>query len=98
MSTSAQPTLDPTVELIKAKEKKNSLKVFTVTWNMGNVEAEGLDNIFEEKNALKDFDLLIVGLQESTYTQGNNAAFDSIAHFSAQLTACVGAGFYLVSD
>lgn len=92
-SSPAKVKIDAAAELGKAASKTGAaLRVFAVTWNMGNVEALGLSSIFEEKRALQEYDLLVVGLQESTYTMNGNA--DCIAHLVAQLNSCVGSGFY----
>ncbi len=89
------PKVNPAVELNKPLSN-DAINVFITTWNMGNAEATGLNNIFEEKGALQN-DILCVGLQESTYTMGKQQQQqDCIAHLSAQLHAVVGNEFYLV--
>jgi hypothetical protein len=50
---------------LKLESHKN-LRLMIVTWNMGNAKAEGLENILPATGS--GYDLIVLGLQESTYT------------------------------
>ena len=54
-------------EIFDADTPLDEVKVFVMTWNMGNAEPEGFMNVFEEKNAKAQYDIFAIGLQESTY-------------------------------
>jgi hypothetical protein len=90
------PAVDPAVELSKASTG-DDIKVFITTWNMGNAEAAGLDCIFHEKNVAGEYDIVCVGLQESTYGQGGGVSGECVTQLMGQLAKAVGPDFYLVS-
>lgn len=71
------------------------LKIFITTWNMGNAEAEGMERIFEERKVTTDYDIIVIGLQESTYTSKQNN-FDSITHLQNYLTQLIGSNYQKV--
>jgi hypothetical protein len=66
-------------DLIDRPADLEELKVFIVSWNMGNAEPEGLMNVFDEKNARDSYDIFVIGLQKSTYY--NPDTHESIHHF-----------------
>jgi hypothetical protein len=47
-------------------ESHRNVRLMVVTWNMGNAKAEGLENMLPASGA--GYDLIVLGLQESTYT------------------------------
>jgi hypothetical protein len=58
---------------------------------MGNAEPQGMEKIFNNHSAINQYDLIVLGLQESTY--GN---MDSISHLSKYLTDLFGNEYFLV--
>lgn len=88
---------------LSLSQPKSSINVFTTTWNMGNAHQVGFSSIFEEKQAVDDFDIIVIGLQESTYIMEGNVTldniahnFDSISHLKTQLEEIIGSSFYIV--
>lgn len=82
--------------LLSPKGTEN-LKVFITTWNMGNAEAEGLSSIFTEKNAVDNFDIFAIGLQESTYSMKGHNEHDCIGHLSTIIEEALGEMFFKVN-
>lgn len=76
----------------------NSVKVFIMSWNMGNAEQVGMKNVLDERDATADYDIIVIGLQESTYAIKGQQAADSIAHLGKQIQDMVGEKYYLVSS
>lgn len=77
-------------------EQYGRLKIFVASWNMGNAEQFGMRNIFDEKAAIGNYDLFVIGLQESTYTLKGQQGTDPIAHLKKQLGEIMGDGYYEV--
>jgi hypothetical protein len=85
----------PEIDRILAKETSNKqVKVFVTTWNVGNAEPKGFEQVFKQPNAnhLDEFEIFAIGLQESTYAVsggtsliGLNGVHESITHFSQQV-------------
>jgi hypothetical protein len=73
------------------------LKVFIMSWNMGNAEAEGLENVFSEKNATNDFDVIVLGLQESTYSMKGSSSSDCVAHLGSLIESTIGPNYFKAS-
>jgi hypothetical protein len=48
------------------KGADGTIRLMTASWNMGNAAAEGLQELIPNKGG--DFDIIVLGLQESTYT------------------------------
>ena len=79
------------------------IKVFVMTWNMGNSEAEGFDKVLQRGQDKVDiaasYDLFIIGLQESTYVEANNidpaACYTSLA---STIASILGPDYYEVSE
>jgi hypothetical protein len=69
----------------------NELSVFITTWNMGNAEGKGWEKIFEPAHG---FDIIVIGLQESTYTMKNGE--DCKKHLQKQLTKALGDDYFEV--
>ena len=68
-----------------------------MSWNMGNAEAVGLNHVLEERKAQKDYDIIVLGLQESTYSKGTTGT-ECIAHLGGMIQEIVGAEFFKVSE
>jgi hypothetical protein len=49
-----------------------NVKILCGSWNMGNAEPEGLDSLVPPGGG--DYDIIVLGLQESTYTRGANTS------------------------
>lgn len=77
---------------------KEKLKIFVVSWNMGNAEQIGLKNVFDERQAINQYDIIVVGLQESTYTMKGQSNSDCLAHLSKQIHDIIGSGYIQVID
>jgi hypothetical protein len=74
-----------------------SLRVFVTSWNMGNAEQHGLQHVFTEKSASDNFDLIVLGLQESTYTSiKGSTSVDCFSHLANQIAEILGPLFYKV--
>ncbi len=84
------------LDLISDNYSDESLNVFVTSWNMGNAEAEGMNFIFSEKEALMKYDIFAIGLQESTYVVNANSTLDSIMHLKAYLEELFYENFYVV--
>mmetsp|Transcript_24844 Transcript_24844/g.41402 ORF Transcript_24844/g.41402 Transcript_24844/m.41402 type:complete len:642 (+) Transcript_24844:209-2134(+) len=69
-------------------------KVFIMSWNMGNAEAEGLENVFTEQNIVGQYEIIVLGLQESTYSMKNNG--DCIAHLQSMVKGIMGGNYFQV--
>lgn len=83
------------------EQQPKEIKVFTMTWNMGNSEAQGLDKALKrEKEAVDEsYDLFVIGLQESTYTEAHSV--DPVACYSSLASAIatiLGPSYYEVSN
>lgn len=71
---------------------------------MGNAEPMGFENILKRDDKSKDedenYDIYVIGLQESTYSvkhlQGTEGVDDCISHLESKLTAILGKDYYLV--
>lgn len=78
-------------DLINQPAELEELKVFIMSWNMGNAEPEGLMNVFDEKNARDSYDIFVIGLQESTYNykgmvrSNTPGTHESINHFQSYI-------------
>lgn len=59
---------------------------------MGNAPPTGLEYVFREKNATNDFDILVMGLQEATWS-----ATDCIKELSSKVQEIVGEKYFMVS-
>ncbi|RYY80995.1 hypothetical protein EON63_16440 [archaeon] len=92
---SNSPPKDPSgaVHRERSIHEPDKIKVFVTSWNMGNAEAMGMKNIFDEQRATEKFDIFAIGLQESTY----KCDTDSIQHLAKQITEFLGPNFFLVS-
>lgn len=82
-----------TIDDIASSKSADKLQVFIMSWNMGNAEPEGLQYVFTEKNATNQFDILVLGLQESTYGGEN-----SIAHLGGVIESIVGDNYFKVRN
>jgi len=52
-----------------------TLQIFIATWNAGNAAPENLENLFPVKGSNDiDYDIYVIGLQESTYSLTSNSA------------------------
>lgn len=77
------------------------IKVFTMTWNMGNSEAQGLDKALKREKEAVDpsYDLFVIGLQESTYAEANSvdpaACYSSLA---SAIAITLGPSYYEVNN
>eukprot|EP00981_Chlorochromonas_danica_P012159 scaffold4581_cov209-Ochromonas_danica.AAC.3 len=69
---------------------QEKLKIFVTTWNMGNAEPQGMEAIFEEKQAIGQYDLIVIGLQESTYSVKAGNGSDSISHLGKHIRDILG--------
>lgn len=81
---------------LSVSQSKTTVNVFTASWNMGNAAQVGFSTILDEKDGFDKFDIIVLGLQESTYTLDGNIALDSIAHLKGQLEDMMGNGFFTV--
>jgi hypothetical protein len=83
------------------------MKVFVGSWNVGNKRPEGLANFLPSADA--DYDIIAIGLQESTYAHveedhSQNAAHVAanivldacIHHFKQELSNVLGSDYYIV--
>ena len=84
------------LDSINNQDSKEEIRVFVTSWNMGNAEAVGLNNIFSERNAFDEYDVVAIGLQESTYSSKSSTNFDSIPHLKAYMESLFGSRFYVV--
>eukprot|EP01031_Cornospumella_fuschlensis_P028480 gene28479-34377_t len=89
---SKQASGSAAVQREKSIHEPEKVKVFVTTWNMGNAEAVGMNNIFDELRATEKFDIFAIGLQESTY----KCDTDSIQHLAKQVTGFLGPNFFQV--
>ena len=74
---------------------RDKVQVFVTTWNMGNAEAEGFENVFNEENYVNRFDIFVIGLQESTYSLKSKGARErpiSVASAGAVSGASIAGG------
>ena len=84
-----------------------SVKIFCGTWNMGNAKGELVDSFLPAKGG--DYDIIVVGLQESTYTVEYAADDDakrsisekmayeqSIKDLSRDFCSILGSNFFIV--
>lgn len=77
-----------------------AVKVFCGTWNMGNAKGEGIQH-FVPPNG-KDYDVIAIGLQESTYSvgdevkDGNSSSEGCIKHLGNELATILGKDFFVV--
>ena len=75
-------------------------KVFCGTWNMGNAQGEDMHFFLPEKS--QDYDIIAIGLQESTYTvgeegkDGHENSEGCVKHLSIELAAIIGNGYFVV--
>lgn len=81
------------IDDIISSKSTDKLQVFIMSWNMGNAEPEGLQYVFSEKNATNQYDILVLGLQESTYAYNNG---DCITHLGGVIESIVGANYFKV--
>lgn len=67
------------------EEVKNNINtarkvnVYTVTWNVGNAEVNPKQLIHLFPNNCKDMDIIVIGLQEATYTIGADPNIEPVA-------------------
>jgi hypothetical protein len=77
------------------------IKIFTMTWNMGNSEAQGLDKALKREKEAVDpsYDLFVIGLQESTYAEAHSvdpaACYSNLA---SAIATTLGPSYYEVSN
>lgn len=82
------------------EKSSRQAKIFCGTWNMGNAQAEGLKFFIPEDG--KDYDIFAIGLQESTYTvgdeskDGGSTSEGCIKHLSQELETIIGKSFFIV--
>lgn len=79
-------------------DKEKKYKVFCGTFNMGNKECEGLET-FLPKDGQRDgteYDIIVIGLQESTYTTSNEVDVTSIKHLEQQIVNLLGTGYHKI--
>lgn len=84
-----------TFEDIAANKTVDKLKVFIMSWNMGNAPEKGIKNVFSEKNATDTYDIIVLGLQESTYKSKDGV--DCVAQLSLSIETALGSKFFKVS-
>jgi hypothetical protein len=105
--SNVEKSIQSTRRLSRGAKIKNfklgrNLKVFVGTWNMGNKRGEGMDDFLPTADG--DFDIIAIGLQESTYSVGDTkdasqAVFDAcIAHLSQEFTSILGPQYYIVKQ
>lgn len=87
-------------DIMGEQQQPVEIKVFTMTWNMGNSEAQGLDKALKREKEAVDlsYDLFVIGLQESTYAEANSV--DPVACYSSLASAIatiLGPNYYEVS-
>lgn len=80
-------------EIVNAKSN-DRLQVFVMTWNMGNAPETGLEFVLSERNATSAFDIIVLGLQESTYK--NKDGTDCVVQLSQSIEKIVGDRFFKV--
>lgn len=83
-----------TFDDIVTTRSPEKLKVFIMSWNMGNAPEGGLKNVFTEKNATDAYDVIVLGLQESTYKTKDGA--DCVAQLSLAVETILGSRFFKV--
>lgn len=75
-------------------------KIFCGTWNMGNAKGENMKNFIPENG--QDYDIIAVGLQESTYKigdeskEGSSTSEGCIKHLSQELETILGKSYFIV--
>ena len=82
---------------INQEPHPEKLKVFITTWNMGNAEAENLQGLFAgyilgtDGQVKTEYDLIVIGLQESTYTSKNTT--DCLTHLQNEFLRLLGSEY-----
>ena len=75
-----------------------AIKVFCGTWNMGNAKGESIQNFVPPSG--KDFDIIAIGLQESTYSVGDDvkdtASEGCIKHLGNEFATILGKDFFVL--
>jgi endonuclease/exonuclease/phosphatase family metal-dependent hydrolase len=80
-------------DIVLKTRTPDQLKLFVTTWNMGNAEPAGIENIFGSQEDISRYDLYAIGLQESTYNVKGNE--DTITHLQNRLKS-IFRGYFVV--
>ena len=80
-------------ELLNSKSA-DKLQVFIMSWNMGNAPESGLQYVFSEKNANNAYDIIVLGLQESTYKTKDGV--DCVTQLSNTIETIMGNKYFKV--
>ena len=79
-------------------QQPEQIKIFTMSWNMGNSEAHGLDLVFSERDVVNEFDVIVIGLQESTYVEAHSIDPTAcIRSLTSTIAAILGSNYYQVN-
>jgi hypothetical protein len=82
------------------EKSSRQAKIFCGTWNMGNAQGENMKHFIPEDG--KDYDIIAIGLQESTYKigdeskEGSSTSEGCIKHLSQELEMILGKNFFIV--
>lgn len=91
----AQPAkAAPNFEDIISTKSADKLQVFIMSWNMGNAPETGLQYVLSEKNANNAYDIIVLGLQESTYKTKDGT--DCVAQLSMAVENIIGQKYFKV--
>eukprot|EP00428_Durinskia_dybowskii_P069926 CAMPEP_0170390526 /NCGR_PEP_ID=MMETSP0117_2-20130122/19194_1 /TAXON_ID=400756 /ORGANISM="Durinskia baltica, Strain CSIRO CS-38" /LENGTH=646 /DNA_ID=CAMNT_0010646579 /DNA_START=65 /DNA_END=2005 /DNA_ORIENTATION=+ len=83
-----------TFEDIVSARPADKLKVFIMSWNMGNAPQSGIEYVLSQKEATTEFDIIVFGLQESTYKTKDGV--DCVTQLTANIGAILGTSFFKV--
>ena len=83
------------IEMAEGEDDEYGLKLFVATWNAGNAAPEGFDRLIPVDG---DYDVLAIGLQESTWGPNAAAHEPSVAVLKDRLMEAVGAQYAIVSN
>jgi hypothetical protein len=82
------------------EKSSRQAKIFCGTWNMGNAQGENMKHFIPEDG--NDYDIIAIGLQESTYKigdeskEGSSTSEGCIKHLSQELETILGKNFFIV--
>ena len=62
---------------------------------MGNAPQKGMSCIFDEKNVKEDYDIIVIGLQESTYSGSTQGCIQELGD---EIKDMLGDTFYQVKN
>lgn len=69
------------------KELCKDVKIMAVTFNMGNVQGENFESLFDEAKQTRD--IIVIGLQESTFSAKEDKSITKLASIKSSFEPCV---------